>query len=249
LIYGAVFQPVCSQQWQAEGSAAQVVQQQFNVGQSIISLRTFSFDTETPFLLLHLHSDEVTAAETAYEAAHQWGIQFLQVQNERARLVSFRFNEKIIQFDPNRIFSDEGIRKTLQLSNGDYPVAAFEEVTRFAQSLLSLFPVDKPVVALHNNTDGRFTILQYKEAGSGQVHVNDSMDVDDFFITNDEEIFNQFKEKNFNVVLEDASGMEEDGSLSLYCSRQGIRYINVEAQHGHRQEQQAMLDAVRQILQ
>jgi hypothetical protein len=43
--------------------------------------------------------------------------------------------------------------------------------------------------------------------------------------------------------------MEEDGSLSLYCSRQGIRYINVEAQHGHRQEQQAMLDAVRQILQ
>lgn len=245
--YTSMFFTACSQQDTAEGFLSEVTFRRFTIGTSAVTVPSFTFDTETPFLFIQLHSNETTAGEVAYKAAHRWGIQFIQIQNKQNRLVTFELQGKTFQFDPNRIFSQEGIKKTLQLS-GRYTDGAFREVHRFSDSLLLLLPPDKPVVAVHNNTDGRFTILQYKDAGIGQVHVNREHDEDDFFITNDEEIFCLLKEHNFNVVLEDVSQMEDDGSLILHCSRENIRYINVEAQHGHHKEQEVMLETVRRIL-
>ena len=247
LSYLALVFTACSQQDSAEGFRPEVSYRQFSVGETVVPVRSFSFATATPFFFLLLHSDEMTAAEVAYEAAHRWGVDFIQLQNQQNRLVSFVFRGKTFLFDPNRIFSDTGIKNSLRLS-GRYTDAAFREVKRFSDSLFSLLPQNKTFVALHNNTDDRFTILQYRNAGIGQVHVNEEQDVDDFFITNDEEYFELLKSENFNVVLEDASQMEDDGSLSLFCSRNRIRYINVEAQHGHRDEQEAMLVVVNQIL-
>lgn len=245
--YTSLFFTACSQQDTAEGFLSEVTFRRFAVGRSAVTVRSFTFEKETPFLLIQLHSNETTAADVAYEAAHRWGIHFIQILNKQSRLVPFERQGKTFHFDPNRIFSEAGIKKTLQLS-GRYTDAAFRDVQRFSDSFLMLLPPDKPVVAVHNNTDGRFTILQYDNAGIGQVHVNEEQDEDDFFITNDEEIFRLLKEENFNVVLEDASKMKDDGSLILYCSRENIRYINVEAQHGHRQEQEVMLETVRRIL-
>lgn len=213
----------------------------------MVTIQQWQFATVQPFILIHLHSNESTAGNAAKEISQEWGIPLIQLINNETRMVSFKREGRFYQFDPNRIFSPEGIFKTLTLSSA-YTTEAFEEVKQFSDSLLSLFGKDKPLVAVHNNTDGRFNILQYRNAGIGQTHVNRTLDEDDFFITNDEEIFSLLKEKDFNVVLENASAMEEDGSLSLYCGRSRQRYINVEAQHGHSSQQLAMLEAVVQIL-
>lgn len=219
----------------------------FALGQTMLSVRQFTFDTEAPFLFLHLHSDEATAYKAVHHVMHEWGIPLVQLFNKQSRLVTFVLDGQTFHFDPNRIFSDDGIRKTLRLS-GRYTDGAFRHVQRFRDSLLSLLPIDKPLVAIHNNTHGRFNILQYSDAGSGLVNLNAEQDTDDFFITNDEAIYERLKQENVNVVLEDTLQAEEDGSLSLYCSRNGIRYINVEAQHGHLAEQRQMLEMVFRIL-
>lgn len=220
---------------------------QFALGQTIISVRQSTYGTDAPFLFVHLHSNETTAIKAVQRMGSEWGIPLIQLSNKKSRLVPFQLNSQTFRFDPNRIFSDEGLRKTLRRS-GRYTDAAFREVQRFRDSLLSLLLTGKPLVAVHNNTDRRFSILQYRDAGSGQVHLNATQDTDDFFITNDETIYTRLKQENVNVVLEDVSQLEEDGSLSLYCSRQGIPYINVEAQHGHLTRQLQMLETVYQIL-
>lgn len=217
------------------------------VGKTAIPIRFYRFSTDPPFILLQLHSNETTAAAVAAEAAHRWGIPFLQIQNRQRRLISFLLGGKRFQFDPNRIFSNAGIKKTLQLS-GRYSDVAHREVRRFSDSLLSMLTPLTPIVAVHNNTNGRLTIRQYRDAGIGPIHVNNEQDEDDFFITGDEEIFALLKAENFNVVLEKFSEVTDDGSLSKYCSRNNIRYINVEAQHGHLLEQAEMLNCVYRIL-
>ena len=212
-----------------------------------MQLRHLLFENSAPFLLLLLHSDEKTGAEAAEAFARRKAIPFLQVLNNKQRLIMFTLNDEPFRFDPNRIFSDEGIRKTLALSSR-YTDTALTEVRRLRDTLLAMVDTTLPIVAVHNNTEGRFNLLQYRDVGGAELHVNETQDTDDFFITNDAAFFTSLKKANFNVVLENVAEMEDDGTLSLYCGRQNIRYINVEAQHGHGQQQVEMLQAVFMIL-
>jgi hypothetical protein len=74
------------------------------------------------------------------------------------------------------------------------------------------------------------------------------MDADDFVLTTDEKIFNHLKSKNINAVLQSHKVTTDDGSLSIYCSKKKIPYINIEAQHGHTAEQLRMLNALTSII-
>jgi hypothetical protein len=237
--------PACSQLDSVEGPVPQFVLKTIPVGESRIVLRQIMFNTEPPFVLLQLHSNESTAAAVAEKLARQEGIPFFQLINNSNRLVAFTVGGRQYQFDPNRVFSDRGIEKNLALTSR-FTKQGFTAVRRFRDSLLSFFLTEKPIVAVHNNTNENFSIRQYGQLKRSRVHMNAAHDEDDFFITNDAEIFSHLKAKEFNVVLEDAGRLEEDGSLSLYCNRKQIRYINVEAEHGHEEEQYRMLIAVLQ---
>lgn len=241
------FLTACSQQDSSSGFVPTLLQKIIRIGDTPIVIDQWLFCNETPFTLVHLHGNETTADTVARKTAVKEGIYFLQLQNKGSRLVDFRLQNTTYRFDPNRIFTGSGIKKTLALTSR-YTGTAFREIEHFADSLLLLLHPDKPVVALHNNTDGRFDILQYRNNGLGIVHINPLQDADDFFITNDESIFRRLQQQNFNVVLDDATKTEDDGSLNVYCSRQGIVYVNVEAQHGHLTQQLAMLEVLRQIL-
>ena len=237
--------PACSQPDSVERHVPQFVLKTIPVGESRIVLRQMMFNTEPLFVLLQLHSNEGTAAAVAEKLARQEGIPFFQLINNKNRLVSFTVSGRQYQFDPNRVFSDKGIEKTLTLTSR-FTKQGFTVVRRFRDSLLSFFLPEKPIVAVHNNTNEHFSIRQYGQLKRGRVHMNAAQDEDDFFITNDAEIFSHLKAKDYNVVLEDAGHLEEDGSLSLYCNRKQVRYINVEAEHGHEEEQYGMLAAVLQ---
>ncbi|HEY1023495.1 MAG TPA: hypothetical protein VGE06_14340 [Flavisolibacter sp.] len=235
----------CSQQ-EAADPVPQVTDYVLPLGHSTVTVQKTSFTTNSPFLFVHLHSNETTAAAVAQAVSAKKGIPFVQIRNGNERLLSFRLAAEAYRFDPNRMFSGGGIRNTLSLYNKSTE-AALSAVRSFSDTVLALLDTGKIIVALHNNTNERFSILTYQERNL-PVHINSSHDPDDFFLTNDEEIFTRLRSQNFNVALEDVSKVEDDGSLSLYCSRQNIRYVNVEAEHGHLQEQASMLAALLQLL-
>nr|MBA2745112.1 hypothetical protein [Flavisolibacter sp.] len=155
----------------------------------------------------------------------------------------------VYAFDPNRIFSSPGIKKTLE-ENGQYDEAVEEEVNRFADSLLSMLR-DKVIVALHNNSNGRYSVRKYLDdlkSNAAAVHINEVMDEDDFIYTTSNELFIALRHLNINVVLQDHEQVEDDGSLSVYCGRNQIVYVNVETEHGHEEEQYRLTKVILNLL-
>lgn len=235
----------CSQDTTKPVGKVQYHQYRFDTTSLVI--KQTSYSTSIPIQFLQLHSNETTAGEAAGFVSEEIGIDFLQIINNQKRLVEFETDKEQFRFDPNRMFSTEGIVASLHL-HSQYSEKAFQLTYRFREFLLGLVDLRKTIVAVHNNTDGGFSILDYKKNGTGLVHQNNSHDLDDFFITTDSTYFEKIKERGFNVVLEYSDKLKDDGSLSIYCSRNRIPYINVEAEHGHRQEQLIMLQALFQIL-
>ena len=108
------------------------------------------------------------------------------------------------------------------------------------------------IVAVHNNLDeGDLTIKTLGMLSKQEltdVFVNPERDIDDFFYVTTRRDFEFFKAKNFNVVLQNNETVTDDGSLSVYCGKQKMRYINIETEHGHLLEQIEMLENVQKLI-
>jgi hypothetical protein len=109
------------------------------------------------------------------------------------------------------------------------------------------------LIALHNNTDSNYSILSYADDGSeaqntGELFVNSKEDPDDFIYTTDKELFAFLKSKNVNVILQSEEAFVDDGSLSVYCAINGVRYANIETEHGHLSKQTELLNLLAEFL-
>ena len=80
-------------------------------------------------------------------------------------------------------------------------------------------------------------------------------DEDDLFYVTEQQDFNAMQQSGWNSVLQHpqvvTSSAEDDGCLSVYAQKLGIRYINIEAERStnnfgenHLVEQKQMLDYV-----
>jgi hypothetical protein len=217
------------------------------LGSTAVLVTETAYKSDVPIQLIQLHSNERTAGDVARLIAEEKGISYLQLSNNSNRLLHFTIKRQTFTVDPNRIFSTEGIVASLQL-HSSYNADAFAAVVMLRDLLLSLVDRNKTLVALHNNTDGNFSLADYRKKAMGLVHQNTAHDNDNFFITTDSTLFERLKEKNFNVVLEYSNRLKDDGSLSIYCKRNGIRYVNVEAEHGRQKEQELMVRTLIDIL-
>ena len=222
-------------------------QHQYSFGDKKLTVTGTTYATGIPIQFVQLHSNEKTAGEMAEKVSAELGIDFLRINNNNQRLIDFQLQNATYRFDPNRIFSTEGIVASLQKLS-QYSEDAFQAILYFRQFLLGLIDRIKIIVAVHNNTDGAFSLLDYQQNNTGLVHQNPSHDADDFFITTDSLIFSRLKAADFNVVLEYRDSLVDDGSLSIYSSRNNLHYVNVEAEHGHAKEQEEMLQALVTIL-
>lgn len=221
------------------------------LGDKEIKLQRIHFDGSNCFFVAHLHDDERTAAKISSEFLEKNGGAFFTIKNENERLIDFPLQGKNYRFDPNRIFTEAGRIGTLEGDSTNKQEAALQ-LHSFADKILSLLPADS-LIAVHNNTEGAYSILSYTPGGkyagdAAAVYVNDKQDADDFFLTTDSLLFNRLKEQNFNVILQNNSSANDDGSLSIYYGRAGKFYVNVEAQHGHEAVQLQMLKAVAETL-
>ncbi len=205
---------------------------------------------------VHVHEDENTAVQAAMEFIDslQKGC-FVTMKHGMGRNISFTLHSIKYTFDPNRIYTDAGRKATLQ-KLGAYSDSAFESVTRLAQLFTSKFiDTNRLVVALHNNTnEGGLTIKAYQKGGAyagdaSKVFMNKRQDADDFFYTTSEKAFDFFRKKGFNVLLQNNATVTDDGSLSVYAGLKHIDYVNIEVEHGKKDQQKLMLGAAKEYIQ
>ena len=203
------------------------------------------------FVYFNMHDNENTAVEATNEIIKKYGGTLIELQNDGKRLIKFSVKDEQFTIDPNRIFTNDGIVKTLK-NNGEYTIEAEKETNKFAAKLKDFLKNVRLVIAVHNNTDENYSIKSYEKDGEFEmdaklVNINLETDVDDFFFVTDKNIFKFLKEKNQNVALQDNVNVTDDGSLSVYSGNHKIPYINVEGEHGHLTEQIKMLELLQEV--
>ena len=224
------------------------------IGATLIGVEFVECELPGP-VFVNLHENEATSVAAARHVLEQTRSGRLVVLRSRARRhVTFWTGWRPCVMDPNRVFTDAGLRKTLAryASNTD---AARRAVSAFREGFLmhlGIFESSIPIVALHNNSGSVYTVRDY--LGTGR-HADDAEKVflgapktpEDFILVTTRDWFDRLVQcGRFNVVLQ-AGGAHDDGSLSIWAREHGRPYANVEALHGRTAAQQDMLAEVARV--
>ncbi len=228
----------------------------YRLGKTEVSLYEECYNPceKSKVLFINLHDNERTSVNAALDYMKTKGGTMIYIFNFEKRNIAFTLDGRNYSFDPNRMFSRVGRIATLKTNSASYSPDAEKALASFANPILQKFIVNNNlVVAFHNNTDSNYSILTYKHLidksdSAGRYFINPEMDPDDFILTNNREIFDTISSRNINTVWEIAINVVDDGSLSIYAGKNNIRYINVEAEHGHQAEQQRMLEAIDDVI-
>lgn len=215
------------------------------LGDATIKIKVFHNGNGPTFVCPH--DNENTASAVALEMVRLHGGVLIELSHNGERNIRFNHQGVAYTFDPNRMWTDRGIRASLQTLGQTYSEEAHQMVESFA-SVVKLFFKPGLIVAVHNNTDGNYALSSYTQGGdmeneASKIFINPDTDPDDFFFVTSTSLFDRLKARNFNVVLQ-ARGASDDGSLSVYAASKGIPYVNVEAQTGHATFQRAMIEAL-----
>lgn len=217
----------------------------FEIGNEVVYL-LISIWGDSKVVYINLHENEQTSVVAGREVLSKNSGILIELRSKGERLISFTSGDQVFTFDPNRIFSSAGIRSTLT-EYSMYDPDAERDIASLAAAVTKTILDYQPVliVALHNTT-GDYAIDNYVKGGKlendmADIFVNPGMNNTELFFTTDQEAFNIIKEGAYNVVLQNNNAVTDDGSLSVYCAANGLRYINSEALHGHKNEQLEMI--------
>jgi len=188
---------------------------------------------------VHLHQNETTALRAAKAVIKAHGGSLLTLVHSGKRNIVFYCQQKKYEFDPNRIFSDIGIKKTL-MQFGNYTQEAHAEVNKLAEKIKALLPQGK-IIAVHNNES--YSMKDYfpgrnLAADAQALHINQENYYRNFYLVTQKYDYFRLKKLHFNSVWQspDAS---DDGSLSVYLANRD--YVNVEAGYDQLAAQVTML--------
>lgn len=214
-------------------------------GEAPIKLHCYTASLDSDFIFINVHEDEQTSIEALGIFSRENPINYCYLHHQGSRRIFFKLNDSIFNFDPNRMFTDVGRKKTLK-DGGLWSETAQREVKNFSEGLIQHLNKSTIVVSLHNNTANNYSINSYlpdssEAQNTARLYINPEMDPDDFIYTTDSIFFDYFKINKINVILQDNTHFVDDGSLSVYCGIQKRRYINIETEHGHLQEQLDLL--------
>lgn len=223
------------------------------LGDRNISIKVIQYGESMNTCCINVHDDESTAVEAAKSILEKRGGVLIKIENNAKRNISFPFKGLVYTFDPNRIFSRRGILLTLK-TKGKINLLAINEVEKFAAELLKQIPDSiSCLIALHNNTNGDFSVRTYLPGGprqydASQVYADEWQDIDDIALTTDQDIYSKMASFGYNSILQDNVNVFRDGSLSVYYGEQNRRYINIETQHGKTGQYREMLKKLLSIL-
>ena len=230
--------------------------QELALGDGRVTLRVHerAVGGAVPFHALNVHDDESTSVDAALDVARQRGGRVVELVHSGDRNATFQTGGASYAFDPNRMFTDAGRARTLAALGRDTPQAR-AALAAFADQVLAAYTAPRPgvVVTLHNNTPDRYSARSYQPGAeyasdAAAVTVHPGTDPDDFFFVTDRGLYDALADRGFNAVLQDNDAATDDGSLSVWAAQQGVPYVNVEAEHGHRAEQARMVAALADVL-
>lgn len=188
---------------------------------------------------VHVHNNEKTALKAAKAVIRKDGGSLITLVHSGGRNIVFHLDNKRYEFDPNRIYTDKGIKKTLA-QYSYYTPQAHKEVKKLATQIKALLPEGK-IIAVHNNSS--YSLKDYlpghelaKEAK--KIHMSPDNYYRNFYLVTRLSDYVRLKLDGFNGVLQKPSATD-DGSLSIYLAKS--EYINVEAGYDQLKEQIRML--------
>lgn len=207
------------------------------IGSSIVIIQQQTSGKGKAFV--HLHQNETTALKAAKAVIKKEGGSILTLVHSGRRNIVFYHHKKRYEFDPNRIFTDKGIKKTLT-QFGPYTHEAHVEVKKLADKIKRLLPKGK-IIAVHNNET--YSLKNYLQGHSlasdaRALNFKKKSHYRSFFLVTQKSDYLRLKKFNFNSVWQ-AHDAKDDGSLSVYLANQD--YINVEAGYSQLATQVAML--------
>ena len=177
----------------------------------------------------------------------------IEIENKKRRDLRFKIGYVFYKVDPNRIFSLDGAAAALKEKGRFSPITA-REVEKLGQRIIQLLLKNLScVIALHNNTNDRFSVNEYLQGNiragdAARVNAKMGQDPDDLFITTDTVLYKQLSLKKYNTVLQDNENCRQDGSLSVYCGKNNIRYVNLETEHGKLYQYSEMMEYLYELL-
>lgn len=179
-------------------------------------------------MFVHLHQNETTALHAARAMVAAKGGSILTLVHPGGRNIIFRLQGQRYEFDPNRIYSDAGIKKTLR-QFGPYTPAAHRTVQKLATKIKQLLPKSGKIIAVHNNQC--YSLKDYLpghslSAEAKKLHFHDKHQYRNFYLVTRDHDFLRLRDLKFNSVLQ-ARQATDDGSLSVYLANR--QYVNVEA--------------------
>lgn len=189
---------------------------------------------------VHLHQNETTALQAAQNTLKNQGGNLITIKHSGSRNIVFHLKTQRFEFDPNRIFTEQGIKTTLS-QFGSYTIEAHHEVEKLARYLKNLLPQGK-IIAVHNNAT--YSLKDYLpghnlEHDAQLVHFSPGHFYRNFFLVTTLHDFLRLKNEGLNSILQNKSATD-DGSLSIYLAHQ--HYINVEAGYDQLAQQMKMLE-------
>lgn len=218
-------------------SYAKTTNYPIKLGETTINIQKITKEQGKAFV--HLHQDENTALMAAKKYIAKYGGSIVTLNHKGTRNIVFKIHNEEYEFDPNRIYTDNGIKNTLK-THGNYSLKAHAAVQSFAQKITSLLPKNK-IIAVHNNNG--YSLHDYLP-GHSFAQDAESLNIckkcfyRNFFLVTQKKDYYRLVNKNFNGILQ-AKNAVDDGSLSIYLSDKN--YISVEAGYNQLQEQFKML--------
>jgi hypothetical protein len=221
----------------------------YKLAENTVSIKLQQYGERNDIVFISLHDDESTSVDAAKRILLEQGGMLIEIENQAQRNIRFKIGQSFYKVDPNRIFAKEGIKKSLD-ELGPISTRAIDEVEKLGKRITQLIPAEAEyVIALHNNTPGLFSALEYapgnkRSADTKKVYINAEEDADDFFLTTDNALYEKLADKGYNTILQDNKNCTEDGSLSVYCGKKNIRYVNCETEHGKGEQYYEMMKAL-----
>lgn len=145
----------------------------FDWGNNKTEITLSQYGQRKDLVMIHLHDNEFASAEAAEKMLGQTGGLLIVIDNKGKRLINFKKSGKIFHFDPNRIFTPQGLRKNLHFLNEQVTAAALSSVKAFSAFILQKVPDSATVlISLHNNRNGEYSIRTYRTKSSYAINIS-----------------------------------------------------------------------------
>lgn len=218
------------------------------LGDSSIVLHSKICNSKSNILFLNIHEDEHTSIEAVEQFSETTSLNFVYLQHNKTRRIHFSSKKTTYSVDPNRVYTAKGRKATIEPLH-KLKFRPNRIAKKLAKEIINVVNQYSIIVTMHNNTDVNYSIKSYlpgedESQNTADVFVSDNWDADDFVYTTNKVYFDYLKQSDVNVILQDNTGYVNDGSLSVYCGKKGIPYLNIEAQKGHLKEQIKLVEIV-----